>query len=260
MSVYMPPIDRKKPVDNKYEPDTFRVISMDAELDNRPEVVSHYMKCFEKSPYIGGPVAETRPREDHRLNNPHPTSCGFLRSNVKLLMDPVCDVHTITTQHEQDSWWPHRESQSKLKVPDHTLDTTARKDFQYRGDGKPQASKHCNPEKNAALGGVPVNFMRERDGKQRFIKEGISYEHQYNSRLDPQYPIRGKRHGSFVWSQMSEDKVKDLLHHYGNEYLNNKTNNGNKKSTKTSASSASRSVTLPSTAQSGGQGLPDVSS
>ena len=39
---------------------------------------------------------------------------------------------------------------------------------------------------------VPVNWLRDKSGKQRFWKEGISYEHQYNSRLEPQYPPRGK--------------------------------------------------------------------
>ena len=37
-----------------------------------------------------------------------------------------------------------------------------------------------------------MNLLRDKSGKQRFWKEGISYEHQYNSRLDQQYPARGK--------------------------------------------------------------------
>ena len=39
---------------------------------------------------------------------------------------------------------------------------------------------------------VPVNMLKKSDGTQRWLKEGISYEHQYNSRLDPSYPIRSK--------------------------------------------------------------------
>ena len=39
---------------------------------------------------------------------------------------------------------------------------------------------------------VPVNFLRPKDGSQRFFKEKVSYEHMYNSRLDPHYPVRGK--------------------------------------------------------------------
>ena len=37
---------------------------------------------------------------------------------------------------------------------------------------------------------VPVNFLPEKDGGQRFFKEQISYEHQYDSRWGKNYPIR----------------------------------------------------------------------
>lgn len=40
---------------------------------------------------------------------------------------------------------------------------------------------------------VPANWLRKKDsGCQRFLAEDISYEHEYNSRLDPNYPTRGK--------------------------------------------------------------------
>lgn len=39
---------------------------------------------------------------------------------------------------------------------------------------------------------MPVNFLRPKSGKQRLFKENISYEHQYNSRNNPNYPVRGK--------------------------------------------------------------------
>ena len=34
--------------------------------------------------------------------------------------------------------------------------------------------------------------MKDHDGTQGFYKEKLSYEHQYNSRTDPNYPIRSK--------------------------------------------------------------------
>ena len=36
------------------------------------------------------------------------------------------------------------------------------------------------------------------------VVEKISYEHQFNSRLDPSHPIRGRRHGSFIWKVVSD--------------------------------------------------------
>merc|ERR550532_1844050 len=72
-----------------------------------------------------------------------------------------------------------------------------------------------NPNQEPARGAIPVNFLRKPDGKQKFWKEGISYEHQYNSRLDPQYPVRGKRHGSFVWDEIPQVHVDKMLHEFG---------------------------------------------
>jgi len=37
-----------------------------------------------------------------------------------------------------------------------------------------------------------VNLLPNCDLSKRFWKEGVSFEHQYNSRLDPSYPPRGK--------------------------------------------------------------------
>lgn len=39
---------------------------------------------------------------------------------------------------------------------------------------------------------APVTWLNSPDGRQRILREGISYEHQYDSRLDPNYPPRGK--------------------------------------------------------------------
>lgn len=39
---------------------------------------------------------------------------------------------------------------------------------------------------------VPVNFLGATDGQKRIFQEKISFEHQYNSRSDPNYPIRNK--------------------------------------------------------------------
>lgn len=39
---------------------------------------------------------------------------------------------------------------------------------------------------------VPVNFLTKRDGTQRIFQEKKSFEHDYNSRKDTNYPVRGK--------------------------------------------------------------------
>ncbi|RUS72291.1 hypothetical protein EGW08_019937, partial [Elysia chlorotica] len=113
-------------------------------------------------------------------------------------------VYTKPVQHEEAQWWPSRANPGSLIVPPYAEDTHYRADFNYRHGERPTGSgrhtAHVNRE--AALGSIPVNYLRERDGSQRFYKEGFSYEHMYNCRSDPNYPIRGKRHGAFIWNRM----------------------------------------------------------
>ena len=47
---------------------------------------------------------------------------------------------------------------------------------------------------------VPVNKLPEKDGSQRFYQEKISYEHQYNSRWQKNYPIRSTVSVQFIQS------------------------------------------------------------
>lgn len=96
-------------------------------------------------------------------------------------MDPVCSVYTKGSDEPYEFMTPQR-----------PLNTTVRSDFLDKSTihyEKP--TRHSsNPNKTAVNGIVPVTFVKPQ--KQRFWKEGISYEHQYNSRADPNYPSRAK--------------------------------------------------------------------
>ncbi|XP_064622701.1 uncharacterized protein C2orf73 homolog [Lineus longissimus] len=207
-------ISRKKEVSGKYAPSTFRVMSNDAEVMN-----AKYQESFpsvnERLPDM--PVERNPYPTDFRFNNPHPYNCKFLRHNVRFINEPVCTVFTSDVRSEQPHWWPSRTSNTPLKKPPFTRDTTVRRDFTYdtltvQSQLKGGNSRHqANPNKSSSLGIVPVNDLGERDGKVRVHKENISYEHQYNSRLDPNYPIRAKRHGSFVWDKLAHEKAAAYL-------------------------------------------------
>ncbi|XP_060077540.1 uncharacterized protein LOC132557072 [Ylistrum balloti] len=226
MTLYMPPIARKKRVSGRYNPDSFRVISGDAE-ELHPKFTttsSDTTSDFRRETPAGGLTlpniynrqTDVLPRSvpDYRVNRPHPGSCGFLRHNVRVLNEPVCSVYTASSHDEQNLWWPSRTSNEPLDVPPITKDTVYRGDFMQDGD-RVQSSgstRHsANVHREPALGTVPVNFLPARDQNKRFFKEKISYEHQYNSRLDPNYPIRAKRHGSFVWEQMSNAESQQMI-------------------------------------------------
>uniref|UniRef100_A0A2C9LY86 Uncharacterized protein n=1 Tax=Biomphalaria glabrata TaxID=6526 RepID=A0A2C9LY86_BIOGL len=234
MTMYLPPMQRKKKVVDKYSPDTFRVISEDAISDHPKYKPLPYAASFEPStPLIQLdsnqnhweatvilPLKNTKvlPQNlpDYRAHNPQPTSCGFLDKNVRFLNEPICHVFTKPVQHEEGRWWPARANAGSLHIPPYAEDTHYRIDYNYRHGEKPQFNgRHtANPNKDPAYGSVPVNFLRQKDGSQRLYKEGLSYEHQYNSRSDPNYPNRGRRMGAFVWSRMDPVSQNKFIEYY----------------------------------------------
>jgi len=217
-ALFMAPMARKKRVTQKYSPNSYRVISSNAEsFPLPPKPTDDWYRVKSDFNILGQTANQPTPRssKDHRHNRPNPNAVGFLRQDVRLLNEPVCNVFTSSTRDEQHSWWPSRVSEDPLHKPAHTLDTTMRQDFQYKDGVKGSARHTFNPNSNAVRGAVPVNNLREADGSQRVWKEAISYEHQYNSRAEPSYPIRAKRHGSFVWDQLSKADLAKLLNQNG---------------------------------------------
>lgn len=241
MTLYMPPLQRKKRVPNRYNPDSFRVISDEAEttrerFSGNPYYSPPSPERFEKGislPNIYNRSTQVLPKSvpDFRANNPHPRSCGFLRHDVRLLNEPICSVYTSVTHDEQNQWWPSRTSDEPLQVPGKTKDTVYRSDY-MREHNEPlhRTTRHeSNSSRDAALGPdilkrlasyevqeVPVNFLTKRDGTQRIFQEKKSFEHDYNSRKDTNYPVRGKRLGSFVWDEMNPDLAQRFVDQHTN--------------------------------------------
>ena len=222
-----------------FSPNSYRVISTDAENWMKP-VFSTSTTIVDQN-LIGQPADPNRPFREFRCNRPNANHVGFLRQNVKLLNEPLCDVHSADTASEQHQWWPHRTTKGIEKKPEHTLDTTVRNDYQWRCSYPIGNTRHsANPNKHPVRGSgtylmiyfetylghfspfytckftqyltqiscvvnqwiiaillllfiaVPVNFLRDLSGQQRLLKEGISYEHQYDARGNPSYPPRGR--------------------------------------------------------------------
>lgn len=94
--------------------------------------------------------------------------------------------------------------------------TTYQKDHGYLRDlvmsnGKMMAEQEAatrhgaNPNGREAVGIVPVNELNSysRPGEeQRVFVDKMSFDHQYDSRKDTNYPIQGKRQGAFVLDQV----------------------------------------------------------
>ena len=158
-----------------FSPDTFRVISQDAEdthlkseyeIGNQP---SEWRRIWLENSGLALPDIYNRKTEvlphpvpDYRLNKPHPSACGFLRHNVRLLNEPICSVYTEITKDEQQSWWPSRVSDEPLKVPPKTSDTIYRADFAFSENTYPKfgSQRHtANPNKEPALGSGKLKLL-----------------------------------------------------------------------------------------------------
>lgn len=150
-----------------------------------------------------------------RKNKPQPKAVTFLRQNPRFVCEPICHVDT-TVQEEKKrnvhSWWPEETIQSPVKKPVYSLSSTSRTDYKNFSFCSPQTgySRHENlsfnvPRSKGAVGIVPGYRSSEHAHP---ILEKISYEHQFNSRLDPSHPVRGKRHGCFVWKVMTPTRHK----------------------------------------------------
>jgi hypothetical protein len=214
MTLYMPPLSTKKRGGEQKETQaTTRVFgNYDATL---PSVQSHYRSIHGKgSARPKGSPAKSRVLSPARLHKPHPAQVGFLLQDCRLMHEPICDVQSQTkattateADAEADKWWkwtPSRDSTSggaaARPKPKYSYHSSNRDD--YRKPEKPQAgqTRHgSNPASgNLSHGIVPVTSLASAKGP-RLLVEHISYDHQYNSRTNPSQPIRGKKHGSFVW-------------------------------------------------------------
>ncbi|XP_022086113.1 uncharacterized protein C2orf73 homolog [Acanthaster planci] len=207
MTLYMPPLATKKRGGmQKSCPDTKRVFGNYEE--NLPSAQSHYSTIHSNVP-AGGKfkLAEPHPRSPTRQHNPHPSQVGFLLQDCRLLHEPICDVKprpkAASPDTESNMWWKWRagsgEETVERSVPKYSYNSTNRDEL--RKPEKPQQgqTRHgSNPGSHAATGIVPVTSLQSQRGP-RLLVEHISYDHQYNSRTNPSHPIRGKRHGTFVW-------------------------------------------------------------
>lgn len=217
-SLHMPTIARKKRVPNKYNPNTYRVTAYDendeplkypetssevrekdplgVHLNKRPDMLQHQSQVL---PYD---------LTDYRANRPFPKKCNFLRQNSRSLNEPICHVET---KGQPKGHWiaPQLPSPTDAPLAAYTFDTVFRKDFcrnQNKNFEKCMQSRATDTTKNASSKkGFHLNNLQEKDVN---IKEKISYEHCYDSRYDKNYPLRGKRHGSFVWTKKPEPSMR----------------------------------------------------
>ena len=136
-----------------FRPNSYRTISQKAEGSYLPRKDRKSAFTVREDFNILGQMKDVRPSIEFRHNRPNPRHVGFLRQDVRLLNEPVCDVHTTSTEAEQYKWWNHHTPKDVPSLPHHTLDSTARDHYQYRGAEIRRNTRHCsNPNVTPANG------------------------------------------------------------------------------------------------------------
>lgn len=104
---------------------------------------------------LGQPVTTPLPYDPWAYGRPAPLRSRLLHSNVKTMMDPVCDVITNDDPEPKSSgcWWRHQGSNDLQPQKTFTLDTTFRNDFQKHSGVNGSTRHSSNPNKTPAIGG-----------------------------------------------------------------------------------------------------------
>ncbi|CAF0859075.1 unnamed protein product, partial [Didymodactylos carnosus] len=205
-TITYPDISHKKQVTTKFSPNSYRVITEEVSNDSLPPWYTNQ----KPPPLYTGPneiptqVAEAR-------NNPHAArKVDMVYENVASLNGPYGIIKTDNVSREENRWWdwsqPTESYGPRAKVNE---DWKKRYESSYRGtfglssETGPYTmnSRHSsNPNNTEAVGIVPVTEMKQKGREQinQKLVEKVSFENQYDSRTDTNYPLRGRRHGAFV--------------------------------------------------------------
>lgn len=140
-----------------------------------------------------------------RKNKPQPTAVTFLRQNPRFVCEPICHVDTLIPKDDTlCSWWPNEIKDHAIIKPKYTYHSTSRADYKNFSLESPRGTSYSRHEILNQRAPKPEGNIQILPGCSSpqvmpNMLEKISYEHQFNSRRDPSFPVRGRRHGCFVW-------------------------------------------------------------
>lgn len=224
-------IRHKKIVPQKYKPNSYRIFCED--IGNQS--IANEIKYSSAAPplYTDPLIVPAQAIEDR--NRPHAGNlASFLRENAGTINEPINKIQSRgmdknvekrwwewTLPAEDENWKNKRRSssQSSAKPAERgsEFQTTYQKEHGYlknlvnqntvvglRNDNQGAANRHYyNPNNVQANGIVPVNDLTNgSNDQQRVFVDRVSFEQNYNSRNENNYPIRGNRQGAFVVNQV----------------------------------------------------------
>lgn len=141
-------------------------------------------------------------------------------------------MDTLVPEDEAiSSWWPNEIKEQPVIKPQYTFHSTSRADYRNFSLDSPRCASYSRHEVLTQKAPKPEGNIRILPGCSSAqaipnVLEKISYEHQFNSRLDPSHPIRGRRHGCFVWRKASVPVYRSEH----NKYLKSKSSKNKKNS------------------------------
>lgn len=130
----------------------------------------------------------------HNIPQPYYAKC--ITTNVRTFNDPIYYMET-----ENQGNWRQSAPDSKLQLPPpYSRDSTQRSDFTSLPQTHILNTRYgANPNKSPASGIVPT---ASPNATPKVLLEKMSFIHQYDSRKWENEPIRGRRHGAFVWTEI----------------------------------------------------------
>ncbi|XP_007465747.1 PREDICTED: LOW QUALITY PROTEIN: uncharacterized protein C2orf73 homolog [Lipotes vexillifer] len=125
----------------------------------------------------------------------------FINTNVRTCNEPVPYIDPKNEPDDQGDWWSHGKGLENPFQPPYDTKSTQRSDF------KKPTCPFVSPVKYSKLqkpsyGIVPLASPDASAELQKNFIERISFSHQYDARKTPNEPIRGKRHGVFVQTEI----------------------------------------------------------
>ncbi|XP_074844607.1 ciliary microtubule inner protein 6 [Carettochelys insculpta] len=189
-------IRRRKKVPPYGLPNTYRIFNIDTpEVSLRIEKVNgECMPKMSKNSFQHSNLPEWR-------NNPQPRYAKLINTNVRLLNEPICYMETEDTMAKQHHWWPNGEPCVYRYSPPYDRQSTQRNDFRKPTCALSSPTKYSS-KLQPSCGIVPLATPRTSTCLPKILQERTSFIHQYNARKSPNEPIRGKRHGAFVWTEI----------------------------------------------------------
>uniref|UniRef100_A0A8D0YJM9 Uncharacterized protein n=1 Tax=Sus scrofa TaxID=9823 RepID=A0A8D0YJM9_PIG len=125
----------------------------------------------------------------------------FINTNARTCNEPVPYMDPKNEPENQGDWWSHGKGLENPFQPPYDTKSTQRSDFQKPACPLVSPVKHSKLQK-PSYGIVPLASLDTSAECQKNFIERISFIHQYDARKTPNEPIRGKRHGVFVQTEI----------------------------------------------------------